>query len=65
MSEPQYTLVSGLVEQTTDKAVLVKLEEGESTWIPRSVCEDGDSIEEDDEELHVATWWLRKNDIDV
>lgn len=65
MADPEYTLVSGLVERTTGKAVLFKLEEQEGVWIPRSVCEDGESIEQHDEEIHVATWWLRENGIEV
>lgn len=50
------------VTMTTDDAVLVDHQD-EEFWVPRSVCLDGQSIEEGDSDLVVADWWLRDRGI--
>ena len=56
----KYALLAAEIIRTTDDAVCVFIEgeEPPDRWIPRSVCEDGDSIEVGDEELYVARWFL-------
>lgn len=53
------TLVRGTVIRTTERAVLIDLD-GDETWIPRSVCRDGEHIDESWTEIEVANWWLRQ-----
>lgn len=48
------------IETTTDAAVLAVID-GDELWIPRSVIEDGNSVEEgDDDSLEVAKWFAEK-----
>jgi len=58
-----YHPVSAIVERATPKAVLLHLEGEEDTvWVPRSVCEGGDSLMvNDDEDIRIAEWWMKKN----
>ncbi|TXG96259.1 MAG: hypothetical protein E6R08_09810 [Nevskiaceae bacterium] len=53
------TTLNATITRTTDKAVLVVIDD-EEHWIPRSVCLDGDALETGDEDLIVADWWLEK-----
>lgn len=51
------------VNATTADAVLLDLGDGECpVWIPRSVIEDGDAIQDGDgpDDLEVKTWFLKK-----
>jgi len=32
----------------------------DKTWVPRSVCADGDHVDVGDSDLEVENWWLRK-----
>lgn len=58
------TLDIDTVVKTTDRAVLVEVG-GEEYWIPRSVIEDGDELDEGDNgEIEVADWFLRKEGLD-
>ena len=54
------TTLEGLVEKTTDAAILFLPSTGSEFWVPRKVCLDGDSVEEADEDLVVADWWLKQ-----
>jgi hypothetical protein len=58
------TTLSGEVKKTTDDAVLFLTDAGSEFWVPRSVCLDGQSIDEGDSDIAVATWWLEKNGVD-
>ena len=53
------TTLHNEIRKATDKAVLIVVD-GEDHWVPRSVCLDGDSLAEGDEDLIVADWWLKK-----
>lgn len=61
-------IVAGEVIHTTELAVLVRVERDpqlpgfaplppREIWIPRSVCEDGDDLEEGDTSVVVRSWW--------
>lgn len=64
MSGLGQTTLSGVVERTTDHAVLFLIDGAEqSVWVPRSVCLDGDAVEKDDTDLIVADWWLKKEGV--
>jgi hypothetical protein len=53
------TTLDGLVLKSTDAAILWQpAEGGEEFWIPRKVCLDGDALEDGDEDIAVADWWL-------
>ena len=54
------TTLEGRVVKTTDKAVLFKPNDDDAFWIPRPVCRDGDAIDDEDTDLIVENWWLRK-----
>lgn len=56
MSRGQVT-VSGEVIRTTDRAFLFRADDESETWIPRSVCIDGDDVEEGDTDILVARWF--------
>ena len=53
----RFTTLSGEVVKTTDRAVLFRDENDQEHWIPRSVCCDGDHIDEGDTDVNVGTWW--------
>ncbi len=55
-----YDPIEGVVIRTTDLAVLVEDDIGAQTWIPRSVCEEGDSLEEGDDDVRVERWFAEK-----
>ena len=57
------TTIYAEIEKATDKAVLVKLDDGTKKWEPRSVCLDGDSLSVGDDDLIVADWWLEQEGI--
>ncbi|MGF7007180.1 hypothetical protein [Aminobacter sp. BE322] len=50
----QQTL-SGDVVKVTDGAVLFVTDDGSEFWVPRSVCLDGQAIDEGDTEIIVAS----------
>lgn len=54
------TTLEGVVEKATDAAILFLPLTGTEFWIPRRVCLDGDSIDEADEDVCVADWWLKQ-----
>lgn len=54
------TTLSGHVDKTTDAAILFQPDTGEEFWVPRRVCLDGDAVEEGDEDIIVADWWLQQ-----
>lgn len=54
------------VEATTPKAVKLRLEDGRSLWIPRSVIEDGEDLDESKfggGEIEVKSWFAEKEDL--
>lgn len=61
----EYDEISGTIAEVTDKAILVDIKgtRGEH-WIPRSVIEDGDEINEndigEDLEFMVESWFVDK-----
>lgn len=66
----KYTVVECDVRRTTEKALLIYFYDDNNElsaiekWIPRSVVEDGDSVEvEDEATLHIATWFCEKEGI--
>ena len=54
------TTLSGHVDKTTDAAILFQPDTSEEFWVPRRVCLDGDAVEEGDEDIIVADWWLKQ-----
>lgn len=54
------TTLDGLVMKTTEGAVLWQPSRGDEFWIPRKVCIQGEEIEDGDEDIIVANWWLEK-----
>jgi len=70
MSEQEtYERVSGMVVHTTDKALLLLLDDNREKWIPKSVCGKIsarmlDDFEEDDNvEPFVAEWFAKREEI--
>lgn len=55
------------VIHTTARAILVRINgnalDATEIWIPRSVVEGGDFIEEGDTDIEVQDWWAAKNDL--
>lgn len=64
MTEKEYDEISGTIAAVTDKAILVEVGSRGEHWIPRSVIEDGEEINEDDigEDLEfmVESWFVDK-----
>lgn len=61
-------LTESEVVRTTERAILVRLRrmsvaESEDVWIPRSVVEGGEFLEEGDTDVEVHDWWAYKNDL--
>lgn len=54
------TVLEGIVSVTTDGAILFQPLDGSEFWIPRKVCIGGENLEEADEDVTVADWWLRQ-----
>lgn len=54
------TTLDCLVLKTTDFAVLILTDQHEEKWVPRKVCLDGSSIDDGDEDIVVADWWLKQ-----
>ena len=51
------TTLAGEVIKVTDSAVLFVTDDGTETWIPRSVCLQGEDIDEGDTDVCVADWF--------
>ena len=60
-----YTTLHCEVIRTTEKAVLVQLENGDEHWLPRSECDNGDAIDVGDDAIDVADWLLHNRGIEV
>lgn len=54
------TDLHGEVIKATPAAVLFRDETGRECWLPRSVCLDGDAVDEGDTDLVVAEWFAAK-----
>lgn len=52
------------VIRTTRDAVLVRFKDLKQVWIPRSVCQDGDTLKEGDTDIMVAEWFAEKEGLD-
>ena len=61
---PRDTTLSGVeIIDTTRLAVQIAWtadSEDHTAWIPRSLCMDGDTLEEGDKDVVVATWFADK-----
>jgi hypothetical protein len=55
MSKDDYVAVDAVVIKTTEAAVLLGTDLGK-VWVPRSVCEGGEDIDEGDEEVRIRRW---------
>lgn len=55
MSRNDYVPVDCVVLKTTDAAILLGTDLGE-IWMPRSVCEGGEEVDEGDEEVRIQRW---------
>ncbi len=60
MSSTDYTIIEGTVIAETDKAVCLQRDDDEDIWIPRSVIDGGDAMEEQDTDPLVADWFIDK-----
>ena len=61
MSKKEYGTIHCDVEQITLKACRVFGDWGQELWIPLSVIEDGEAVDEgEDQDLNVETWFLKK-----
>jgi hypothetical protein len=49
---------------TTEKAVLVRFNHGQETWIPRSVCDDGDDLAKGDTDIVVGRWYALREGLE-
>lgn len=54
----------GEVLRVSPRAVLFRTDTGIETWIPRSVCLDGDTIDVGDTDLVVAEWFCEKEGLE-
>lgn len=59
MTDLGQKLIEGDVIQTTEKAVLIEVDDHEF-WIPRSAIVMGDAVAAGDTEIVVANWFLKK-----
>lgn len=62
-----YVYLEGRVKQTTHKAVLFEFKNNgsfDSKWFPRSICEEGNDVNINDETLNVEEWFCVKENID-
>lgn len=48
------------IKVVTGKAALIVRPGGEELWVPKSVI-----VDSDDDNITVASWWVRKNRIDT
>ena len=55
---PPYIVIPGMVRWVTSKAILLELFNGRKIWIPRSVCQNGEWIEPDDQNPAVTERWF-------
>ena len=58
--ETEYIPIQGIVIATTDAAILLSFSNENEAWIPRSVIEDGDAVEEHDHDPNTAEWFCDK-----
>lgn len=70
-----FTPLSGEVIRETDMAILFRVEpdtlplpgmaqqESREVWIPRSVCDHGDDIEEGDTDIYVSDWFCEREEL--
>lgn len=53
-------VVDGLVVKTTDAAILYQPDDGDEFWVPRKCVVHGAQIEDADEDIAIADWWLKQ-----
>lgn len=64
MTNPNHETIEGVIIRTTDRAILLRLESNdEEVWIPRSVCINGDVLDEGDTDPDVEEWFVRKENL--
>lgn len=64
----EYVVVNAIVGKLTEKAALLYFDNTmEEKWVPRSVIEDGESLEavDDYQDIHIAKWWCDKEGVDA
>lgn len=67
--EDGVSLGEGEVVRSTEKALLVQLESGDTKWIPKSVIHDDSEVYEEAGDASagdvvVMAWWARKEGLD-
>ena len=55
-----YEPIDGEIIRTTPRAVLVRVSRRREVWVPRSLCEGGDTLDVGDDDIRVAAWWAVK-----
>jgi len=62
--ETEYVPIKGEVQAVTDKAVFLQQPNGNETWVPRSVIDGGDAVEESDCDPNIAEWFCDKEGLE-
>lgn len=57
------TLDDVRVIRVTDRAVLLTQGDDREVWVPRSVCEDGDSLDVGDTDICVSRWFAEREEL--
>lgn len=61
MSDYTYSAVDGVALHVTERAVRIRFHEiDEAMWVPRSLIEGGDALMKGDDDIHIATWWVKQ-----
>lgn len=60
----EYNFLVGVVKRTTPRAILFLHGSLEEHWIPRSVIENGDDVEEGSCTIEVEQWFCEKEGIE-
>jgi hypothetical protein len=63
-NDEPYELDGSVVLRTSRRAVLVRTDDLAEVWIPKSVCIDGDDLEEGDKDISVRSWWAEQEGIE-
>lgn len=61
--DESYELAGSVVIATRPKAVLVRLDDETERWIPRSVCINGDDLDDEDTDISVLAQWAEREEI--
>lgn len=63
-NDEPYELDGSVVLRISRRAVLVRTDDLDEIWIPKSVCIDGDDIEEGDQDISVRSWWAEQEGLE-